>query len=123
MARPGTSNQGGQLLRSAEDDNSKIDHDVISSGLGELLSLGCEVYGRWSPQCIELVPKLARERKRGLHVRIHRGIALSLQHRWWAILGLALQRSVAHIVLSSAAGVDLVTSGLEPTPALGDLSA
>ena len=123
MARPGTSNQGGQLLNHAEEDNNDTYSDVISSGLGVLLCLGCEVYGRWSKQCIDLVPKLARERTRGLHVRVRRGVALSLQHRWWAVLGLALQKSVAHIILSTAAGVDLIASGLEPTPPLGDLAA
>ena len=123
VARPGTSNQGGRLLTNAEADNNDIYWDVTSTGLGELFCLGCEVYGRWSRQCVDLVPKLARERTRGLHVRVRRGIALSLQHRWWGILGLALQRSVAHVVLSSAAGVDLVTTGLEPTPAVGDLPA
>ena len=50
-------------------------------------------------------------------------MALSLQHRWWAILGLAVQNSVAHIVLSSAAGVDLMATQLEPMPALADLAA
>jgi hypothetical protein len=123
LARPGTSNQGGQLLANAEADNNDIYWDVISTGLGELLRLGCEAYGRWSRQCIDLVPNLARERTRGLHVRVRRGMALSLQHRWWAILGPSLQKSVVHLVLSSAAGVDLVTTGLEPTPAIGDLSA
>ena len=71
---------------------------------------------------MDLVPKLARERTRGLHVRVRRGMALSLQHRWCAILGLAVQKSVAHVVLSSPAGVDLLATGLEPAPALADLT-
>ena len=75
VARPGTSNQGGRLLTNAEADNNDIYWDVTSTGLGELLCLGCEVYGRWSRQCVDLVPKLARERTRGLHVRVRRGIA------------------------------------------------
>ena len=122
MARPGTSNQGGQLLVHAEADNNDTYHDVISTGLGALLCLGFEVYGRWGRQCVDLVPKLARERTRGLHVRVRRGMALSLQHRWCAILGLAVQKSVAHVVLSSPAGVDLLATGLEPAPALADLT-
>ena len=122
-ARPGTSNQGGRLLADAEEDNNNTYRDVLATGLGALLCLGSEVYGRWSRQCIDLVPKLARERMRGLHVRVRRGMALSLQHRWWSLLGLAVQNSVAHVVLSSAAGVDLMASGLEPAPALADLAS
>ena len=106
----------------AEADNNDTYSDVLSTGLGALLCLGSEVYGRWSRQCVDIVPKLARERTRGLHVRVRRGMALGLQHRWWGILGLAVQRSVAHVVLSSAAGVDLLTTGLEPAPALADLA-
>ena len=121
-ARPGTSNQGGRLLTEAEQDNNNIYWDVLSTGLGDLLCLGFEVFGRWGPQCIDLVPKLARERTRGLHIRVRRGIALSLQHRWCAILGMAVQKSVAHIVMSSAAGVDLTVTGLEPAPPLADLT-
>jgi len=122
-ARPGTSNQGGQLLVQAEQDNNDIYWDVLSTGLGDLLCLGFEVYGRWGKQSIDLVPKLARERTRGLHLRVRRGIALALQHRWCAILGLAVQRAVAHIILSNTAGVDLITTGLEPSPPLADLVA
>ena len=61
MPRPGgTSNQGGQLLRHADEDNNDVNWDVISTGPGELLCLGSDVYGRWSRQCMDLVPKLAR---------------------------------------------------------------
>lgn len=70
--RGGTSNRGGSLLEHAERDNNDNYHEVISSGLGELLCLGCEVFGRWSSQCVKLVPALARERSRGLHPRIRR---------------------------------------------------
>ena len=66
--------------------------EVLSTGLDALLCLGCEVYGRWSDQCVVLVPDLARERTRGLHPRVQRGTALALQHRWWDILGMALQK-------------------------------
>ena len=85
------------------------------------MCLGCEVYGRWGPQCIKLVPELARERARGLHPRIRRGTALALQHRWWGILGVALQKSVANMVLYAENGSDLHSGQLEPTPAIADL--
>jgi hypothetical protein len=120
-ARAGTSNRGGSLLEQAQSDNDNTYHDVIASGLGALMCLGCEVFGRWGPQCIKLVPELAREKSRGLHPRIRRGVALSLQHRWWGILGVGLQKAVAHIILHSDAGADLFTSLLEPVVAIADL--
>ena len=111
------------MLEQAQRDNDAIYNEVVTSGLGELLCLGAEVFGRWSEQCIKLVPALARERSRGLNPRIRRGVALSLQHRWWCILGIALQKAVAHIVLNSSAGADLVTTLLEPAPGIAELMA
>ena len=67
FARSGTSNRGGRLLEDAERENDENYSEVHSSGLGRLLCLGAEVYGRWSSDCIELVPFLAREHSRGLH--------------------------------------------------------
>jgi len=119
--RPGTSNADGTLLAHAQADNDDTYHEVISSGLGALLCLGCEVYGRWGAQCVKLVPAMAREYARGLHPRIRRGTVLALQHRWWGLLGMALQRSVAHMVLHADAGADLSAGQLEPTPTLADL--
>ena len=120
-ARAGTSNADGRLLEHAQADNDAIYREVIASGLGSLLCLGCEVYGRWSAQSVKLVPALAREYCRGLHPRVRRGTALALQHRWWGLLGVALQKSVAHMVLNADAGDDLYTGQLEPMPALSEL--
>ena len=110
-------------MEQAELDNNATYNEVITSGLGGLLCLGCEVFVRWGPQCVQLVPVLALEKSRGLHPRIRRGVALSLQHRWWGILGIASQRAAANIVLNSNAGVDLFTSLLEPSVMVADLVA
>ena len=117
--RPGTSNRGGRLLEEATRRNNNDYHEVVSSGLGALYSLGVEVYGRWSAQCIELVPALARERARGSHPRVRKGMALGLQHRWWGLLGIALQRCAGHSVLNHSA--DLPREVREPAVQLADL--
>jgi hypothetical protein len=116
--RAGTSNQDGRLLELAETENNDTYREVIDSGLGSLQCLGCEVYGRWSTQSVAMVPALARERSRGVHPRLRRGIALSLQHRWWGLLGIAVQRATAHVVRNQLAGVDLAKTQLEPIPPL-----
>ena len=121
LPRASTSNADGRLLEQAQRDNDHIYEEVLSTGLGVFLCLGCEVYGRWGDQCVKLVPELARERTRGLHPRVRRGTALALQHRWWGILGMALQKSVAEMVANADAGADLVTGELEPSPDLCDL--
>ena len=120
QARPGTSNRGGALLEAARRENDATYCEVVQSGLGALYCLGSEVFGRWGSQCIALVPALARERTRGLHVRVRRGTRLLLERRWWGILGVSQQRGVAHILCSDG-GSDLVRTQLEPATALADL--
>ena len=63
---------------------------------------------------------LVRERSRLLHPRVRRGTALSLQHRWWGILSVTLQKAVARAILREA-GEDLYESLLEPIPGIADL--
>ena len=80
--RPGTSNRGGKILENAERDNNVTYRDVITTGLGSLQCLGCEVFGRWGNQAMELVPALAREKCRQLPLRIRMGTNMGLLHRW-----------------------------------------
>ena len=84
--------------------------------------LGAEIFGRWSGQCVRLEPELARERSRGIHLRLRRGVAYSLQHRWWGLLGIGLQKAAAHLILNAPAGADLVQTQLEPTPPIADVA-
>ena len=71
-------------------------------------------------------PKPTNDHQRAHH-NLPRGpfliVALSLQHRWWGILGIALQKAVAHIVHHSNTNPDLVTTLLEPGVAISDLHA
>ena len=109
QARSGTSNR---LLANAKTANDDTYAEVISTGLGKLLCLGSEVYGRWGEQALWLVPALAFAHTRGMHPRVRKGAALGLLHRWWGLLGVQLQRSVAHAVLHEYA--DLPTTQIEP---------
>ena len=109
------------ILESADADNNETYRPVIDSGLGQLLCLGCEVYGRWGQPCIDLMEKLVRERSRMLHPRVRRGTALGLQHRWWGILSASLQRAVARAIMRDT-GADLHDALLEPIPGLADLA-
>ena len=121
-ARPGTSNRGGSLLELAETNNNDTYDVVFQSRLASLKCLGCEVYGRWGQQCIDLVPKLARERVRGMAPRVRRGMALKFQKRWWALLGVALQKAVMRMATNDPTeGADLFEAALEPAPYLAEL--
>ena len=104
----------------ADEDNLQTYALVVDSGLGALYCLGCEVYGRWGEASVQLVRDLVRERSRLLHPRVRRGTALGLQHRWWGILSISLQKCVARAMLEDG-GADLHDALLEPIPGLADL--
>ena len=119
-ARPGTSNVGGHLLARAQNENDNTYTAVIDSGLGSLLCLGFEVFGRWGKQCVDILPQLAREKSRGMHPRLRRGVALSYQHRWAGLVSTGLMKAVAAAAIRGE-GCDIPTTLLEPEPAVADL--
>ena len=120
VARSGATRGDGATVRRAHRKNQTDYPEVEQSGLGKLLCLGVEVFGRWGPDPIELVPALAWERARGLPERVRHGAAQALSRRWWGLLSTAVQRAVAAGVLRRAGG-DVGESALEPPPGLADL--
>ena len=83
--------------------------------------MGFEVLGRWGRQCIDLVPKLAHEKSRGVHPRLRRGTAFAFQRRWSGLISVALMKAVAAAALRGE-GADIATTPLEPAPGVADLS-
>ena len=117
----------GQASAIAADDYWKLQMRITMRYTGpslilDLVSccLGCEVYGRWGQPCIDLMDKLVRERARMLHPRVRRGTALGLQHRWWGILSISLQKAVPHAILRDS-GAEFFEAHLEPVPGIADL--
>ena len=119
--RSGTSSRGGALLVDATKKNNKTYHEVVSSDLGTLLSLGCEVYGRWSAEVIDLLPRLAFAKTEYLPSRSKRGITMLLLKRWAGMLGVALQQEVCNQILS-VDGPDLCTTLVERVCHFSELS-
>ena len=107
-------------MEAVERDNANNYPEVERSGLGALYCLGGEDYRRLSSHSIDLLPRLARERTRGLHPRLRRGTSLLLLRRWLGILGVGLQRGTSHMKLMDSRA-DLVRALLEPATHLADL--
>ena len=119
-ARPGCLTRDGGALRRAERQNLTDYEEVTTSRLGRLCCLGVEVFGRWSSDPLDLIPKLARERTRGMLKRIRVGTMMALQHRWWGLLGWAVQRAVVQAGTCND-GEDLAWVCSEPMPFIADL--
>ena len=79
------------ILRDATRDVAKY-REVVESGLGSLLCLGCEVFGRWAADVVRIVPAIAATNARGLPTLVRRGAMQALAARWWRFLAVATQR-------------------------------
>ena len=57
--------------------------------------LACEVGGRFSEECIELIRQLLREKIRNVPSGLQGTLRMALRRRWYGILSIAIQRAVA----------------------------
>ena len=110
----------GGALNAARANNNRTYGEVTNSGLGRLCALDAKTYGQWGTDPCWIVPALARERVRGLPALVRRGLRLRLEHRWWTLLAVALQRRVAHACMMTV-GEDLAGDIGEAPPRLADL--
>eukprot|EP00959_Pyramimonas_sp_CCMP1952_P098764 2064605-Pyramimonas_sp.AAC.1 len=68
---------------------------MTNSGLGGLLCLKVDVYGRRGSR--PLAPRLAREGESlGLHPGVRAGAARELIYKWWGLLGASLHEAVGN---------------------------
>ena len=70
-------------------------------------------------QAIGLVPRLAQEHTQGTHVHARHAWTVALQHTWWGVLGIALQRTVTQVALHPDS--DVPRTQFELTYPLADL--
>ena len=70
-----------------------------SPPLALLVTLACEIGGRWSEGTIELVEQLAKARARGEPRRMQVAAQHAFAARWWALLSCAQQEALAASLL------------------------
>ena len=120
-ARSGCASSNGRALRAAILKKHRTYSDVSSSGVACLLVLGCEVYGRWSEDAIDLVRQIARSKAREAPPALRKAASLAWTKRWWGIIGVGVQRAIGEALLLEA-GADLIpSSSLSEEPTLTDL--
>ena len=62
-------------------DNVANYREIVESGLGNLLCLGCEVFGRWADDVVRIVPAMVAENACGLPPLDRRGATQALAAR------------------------------------------
>ena len=79
--------------------------------------LACEVGGRFSPECGDLVSRLVEHKASQQPAPLRGSFRVILHRRWWGLLSVAVQRAVA----CNLAGADWPGSGLKELPGLEEL--
>ena len=120
-ARGGCLTIDGGAVEAARRHCRTVDYpEVVASRAARLYSLGVEVFGRWGSDSLALVRGAARQCAAGLPRQVRLGTQTRLLRRWWGLLGVAVQRAVAHAV-TRRTGADLVCSLLEQPQRVADL--
>ena len=90
--------------------------ELLAARRCRLLVLGLEVGGRWSPEAVDFLRRLARAKARSSPTWLRQSLAQAYANRWSALLAAAAQRAFAasllHFPLSGSANVD----GCAPSP-------
>ena len=86
---------------------------MTASGVAHLCALGVEAFGRWSGEALDVVHRLVDERCAGLPRYVRAPSKQRLLRRWWGLLGMAVQRAVAQILVDDF-GANLVPDLAEP---------
>ena len=97
--RAGARSTDGQTVARA-DRKKRIKHaDVDNSGIAAFVVLGCEVFGRWNDDAIQLVSQLARLKSMEAPPLLRRSAQHAWANRWWGLVGIGTQRAVAEALL------------------------
>ena len=85
----------GVALEKAEQDKAETYPELVDSEVVKLTTLACEVGGRWSDSCKDVLARLAVARARAAPRHLQLSARLAFESRWWALLSCAQQDSLA----------------------------
>ena len=85
----------GVAITRAEEAKRVTYHDLVASSRCRLVVLACEVGGRWSDTCVAFVRKCAALRAQGAPPLLRVAAQAAWAARWWAMLGVAQQTTLA----------------------------
>ena len=109
----------GAAIRRAEANKRRAYPELVDSLHLRLVVLACELGGRWSATCVEVVSGLAGWRSQAEPPPLRAAAQQAWSSRWWALLSVTQQRLLAGSLLDTGEhGVDAVGGG---APTLADL--
>ena len=92
---PRANESSGTAIRRGEHDKTITYPELVDSPIARLTTLACEVGGRWSPACQDIVSQLARARARSVAQHMQTAYRCALEVRWWSMLSCVQQDALA----------------------------
>ena len=89
-------------MKAAETDKGRRYPALVHSTRCRLVVLAGEVGGRWSETTVRFIEALAKHRSKTAQRRLHKSTQLAWEHRWWGMLAVAAQDSLAATLLDDA---------------------
>ena len=117
--RPRAAEVDGVAIAEAEKRKEKTYPELLHSDRCRLVTLACEVGGRWSDASCKLVSDLATYKSRTAHPSLQRATARAWEARWWALLSVAVQDAPAATLIEGAP--HLLHGWYGDPPPLGEL--
>ena len=85
---------GASFVRAAESKAATYPELVASDSVA-FTTLACEIGGRWSTRCVEVIQQLAAARARSAPRHLQLSARLAFEARWWALLSCTQQDTLA----------------------------
>ncbi len=92
----------GVVIAAAEERKAKTYPELLNSDKCRLVTLACEVGGRWSDESTKMVRALATHKSRDAHASLRQATSRAWEARWWALLAVAVQDSLAATLIDDA---------------------
>ena len=110
----GTVTEAGKSFQRAEDSKATSYPELQNSPLARLTTLACEVGGRWSEECCQVVAQLAHAKARAAPQHLRTAARCAYEARWWALLSCAQQSALAATLVDDAVVLLDGHDGAEP---------
>ena len=105
----------------AEVDKRRKHADIDQHEHGELLTLACEIGGRWNDTATELIYKLAAHKAQSSPQVLRRSVELAWADRWFAMIAVAVQDALAASLIAPSGRRLVLDHGADAAPSLEDL--
>ena len=112
----GAAESDGVRLRAARKRKEVVYPELVDGDRGRLVVLGCEAGGRWAPEALRLLSRLAREHSKQAPAVLRHSARAAWHRRWMCAVSVAAQTALAASLAEPAALLSSCPTGGDIDP-------